>query len=141
MLFVVTGNDKAMETEKRLKILMIEDNPDDIVLIERVLRKAGLAFDSRSVNTRDEFNQARLEFQPDVILSDHGLPQFNSIEALDICIREQYRIPFILVTGTVSEEFAMTCLKRGAHAYILKSNLSTLPSAIREAIKERASGN
>jgi CheY-like chemotaxis protein len=129
-----------METEKRLKILMVEDNPDDIVLIERVLRKAGMTFDSLSVNTRDEFNQARLEFKPDVILSDHGLPQFNSIEALELCMREQYLVPFILVTGTVSDEFAMTCLKQGANAYILKSNLSTLPSAIRGAIKEREFG-
>lgn len=131
---------KAMETDKRLKILMVEDNPDDIVLIERVLRKAGIAFDSLSVNTRDEFNQARLEFKPDVILSDHGLPQFNSIEALEICMREPQLTPFILVTGTVSDEFATTCLKRGANAYILKSNLSLLPSAIREAIKVREVG-
>ena len=130
----------AMETEKRLKILMLEDNPDDIVLIERVLRKAGLAFDSLSVNTRAEFDQARLEFKPDVILSDNGLPQFNSIEALEICMREPQPIPFILVTGTVSDEFAITCLKRGANAYILKSNLSLLPSAIRGAIKAREAG-
>jgi CheY-like chemotaxis protein len=129
-----------METEKRLKILMVEDNPDDIVLIERVLRKAGMAFDSLSVNTRDEFDQARLEFKPDVILSDHALPQFNSIEALEICMRDPPGIPFILVTGTVSDEFAITCLKRGAKAYILKSNLSLLPSAIREAIKAQEVG-
>jgi signal transduction histidine kinase len=70
-------------------------------------------------------------------LSDHGLPQFNSIEALRICLKERSFAPFILVTGTVSEEFAVTCLKMGADDYILKSNLSRLPSAIRVALKGR----
>src|SRR5690606_2705781 len=72
-----------------------------------------------------------------VILSDHALPQFNSVEALTICRKNSMNTPFILVTGTVSEEFAVSCLKQGADDYVLKSNLVRLPTAIINALKQR----
>ena len=93
--------------EKDLKILMLEDVQDDVGLIERILKKQGISFISKRVDTRDEFMDALKEFRPDVILSDHALPQFNSIEALNICRKQSLHIPFILVTGTVSEEFPL----------------------------------
>jgi signal transduction histidine kinase len=65
------------------------------------------------------------------------LPEFNSIEALKICHENGLNLPFILVTGAVSEEFAVNCLKRGADDYVLKSNLSRLPLAIRFALRHR----
>ncbi|HEU5147261.1 MAG TPA: hybrid sensor histidine kinase/response regulator, partial [Chryseosolibacter sp.] len=77
------------------------------------------------------------QFQPDVILSDHALPQFNSLEALKICRKRAVNVPFILVTGTVSEEFAVSCLKQGADDYVLKSNMVRLPSAIHNALRQR----
>lgn len=120
-----------MEGEKKLKILMLEDSEHDVILIERVLRKDNLSFEHKCVDTRDEFNEAIEKFRPDVILSDHGLPGFNSREALKICVKERPSTPFILVTGTVSDEYAIACLRDGADDYILKSNLSRLPSAIR----------
>lgn len=126
-----------MDSKKKLKILMLEDNENDVLLIERVLRKDNLIFESERVDTRDEFNEAIRRFKPDVVLSDHGLPQFNSREALRICVKERAFMPFILVTGTMSDEFAISSLRDGADDYILKSNLSRLPSAIRRAMKER----
>jgi signal transduction histidine kinase len=123
--------------EKALKILMLEDLEEDIGLIEHSLRKEGLEFDSRYADTKDEFVKALAEFDPDVILSDHALPQFNSVEALKICRKDNHNVPFILVTGTVSEEFAVSCLKMGADDYVLKSNLARLPSAITNALKQR----
>jgi len=126
-----------MGDEKKLKILMLEDNQDDVILIEHVLRKNKLPFIHESVDTRDEFREAIRQFQPDVILSDHGLPGFNSREALKICLAERPTAPFILVTGTVTDEYAITCLKDGADDYILKSNLSRLPTAIRSAVRKR----
>lgn len=123
--------------EKDLKILMLEDLEEDVGLIERTLRKQGIAFTSRRVDTRNEFIDALDDFSPDVILSDHALPQFNSLEALTICRKQNVDVPFILVTGTVSEEFAVSCLKQGADDYVLKSNLVRLPSAIQNALKQR----
>jgi signal transduction histidine kinase len=123
--------------ENKLKILLLEDVEDDAGLVENVLRKGEIEFVSLRVDTRDEFIEAVRTFQPDVVLSDHALPQFNSSEALKICQREGLQGPFILVTGTVSEEFAVNCLKQGADDYILKSNLSRLPSALSNALKQR----
>lgn len=125
------------ENERKLKILMLEDNPDDVGLIEHVLRKDNLHFIHEIVDTRDEFNEAIKRFKPDVVLSDHGLPGFNSREALKICLAERALTPFILVTGTVSDDYAIACMHAGADDYILKSNLSRLPSAIRGALKRR----
>jgi CheY-like chemotaxis protein len=123
--------------ERKLKILMLEDNGDDAGLIVHVLRKDKLSFVIECVDTRDEFNEAIRRFNPDVVLSDHGLPGFNSSEALKICLKERASTPFILVTGTVSDEYAVSCLRDGADDYILKSNLSRLSSAILSAVKKR----
>ncbi len=123
--------------EDPLKILMLEDLQDDVGLIERILRKQGLSFVTSRVDTQEQFVDALKEFRPDVILSDHALPQFNSLEALKICQGMGLDVPFILVTGTVSEEFAVSCLKQGADDYVLKSNLVRLPSAIQNALRQR----
>lgn len=123
--------------EDPLKILMLEDLQDDVGLIERILRKQGISFVTTRVDTQKEFIDALESFNPDVILSDHALPQFNSLEALRICQKMEINVPFILVTGTVSEEFAVSCLKQGADDYVLKSNLVRLPSAIQNAIRQR----
>jgi signal transduction histidine kinase len=116
---------------------MLEDLRDDAELISRSMVKSGLLFDAKRVDTKDDFSEALKNFKPDVILSDHSLPQFNSLDALKVCKQKGLSIPFILVTGTVSEEFAVTCLKEGADDYLLKSNLVRLPSAIQNALKQR----
>lgn len=123
--------------EKELKILMIEDSHDDARLIERILKKDKIQFNSSVVDSEEEFTKALTTFNPDVILSDHALPSFNSKKALSICRSQGINVPFILVTGTVSEEFAVSCLKDGADDYILKANLARLPSAIHNALKQR----
>lgn len=116
---------------------MLEDIVEEAGLIERVLKKAKLPFVSIRVDGPDEFVSALESFNPDVVLSDHALPQFNSIEALKVCRDRGLMIPFILVTGTVSEEFAVNCLKQGVDDYILKNNLSRLPAAILNALNQR----
>jgi signal transduction histidine kinase len=123
--------------EKDLKVLVLEDMDEDLEMITRSLKKAGLSFEAKRVDTRDEFIQALDEYPADVILSDHSLPQFNSAEALKLCRNRGLHIPFILVTGAVSEEFAVNSLKQGADNYVLKSNLARLPSAINNALKQR----
>lgn len=124
-----------------LKILLLEDSPEDVVLIRRELSKAGLVFTSEVVNTREEFTSALADFRPDVILSDHSLPEFNSVEALKIYkqARRHYGLiaPFILITGSVSEEFAVQCIKDGAADYILKDRLARLPSAVTGALEQQ----
>jgi signal transduction histidine kinase len=123
--------------EITLKILMLEDMQEDVELIERTLKKAGLQFSARQEDSREGFIDALRTYDADVILSDHSLPQFNSVEALALVKKAGLDTPFILVTGAVSEEFAVTCLKEGADDYVLKSNLARLPNAIRNALKQK----
>lgn len=127
------------------KILMLEDSSSDAALIKNELKKAGIDFTYVVVDKREEFIQALQDFSPNLILSDHSLPQFNSLEALHICQDHKYADPFILVTGAVSEEFAVKIIKEGADDYILKDNLSRLPSAILSSVRvknaERANKN
>lgn len=122
---------------EHLKILILEDMEEDVELVRRELIKEKLSFTLYRVDKKDEYLNGLVEIKPNVILSDHSLPQFNSVEALEISKRIGLNVPFILVTGTVSEEFAVTCLKNGADNYVLKGNLSRLPSAIINALQQK----
>jgi PAS domain S-box-containing protein len=119
---------------KKLKILHIEDTPTDAELVERQLKKSGMDFETLIVDTKTEYTNALEEFRPDVILSDHSLPAFNSLEALKILQQTGKKIPFILITSTVSEEFAVSVMKEGATDYILKDRLQRLPNAVTNAM-------
>jgi PAS domain S-box-containing protein len=119
------------------KILHLTELNNDVVDISRVLKKAGLLFEIEQVTTRKEFVDSLDNYVPDLILSDHHVTEFNSIDALQIFNQHKLVIPFILVTDAVSEEFAASVIKLGADDYILKGNLIRLPHAIKAALKHR----
>lgn len=121
---------------KKLKILYLEDAPYDAEFAGRILKNAGIDFTLKLVDTQDEYQQALREYSPDIILADHSLFHFNSSEALKIFKTTNLKIPFILVTGTVSEEFAVNILKEGADDYLLKSNLARLPNAVLKSLEK-----
>lgn len=102
---------------------MLEDTWEDVYLIEYALKKEKFSFESFVVDTEEGFTEGIKTFNPDIVLSDHSLSQFNSVEALKLSKKLCPQVPFILVTGTVSEDFAVTILKKGAQDYILKGNL------------------
>ena len=120
-----------------LKILVLEDLPADVEFIKRELKKAGMKFEMKDVDNKADYIDALDNYEPDVVLSDHSLPQFNSIEALEIFNEKKLLIPFILVTGTVNEEFAAKVIKLGADDYILKGNLTRLSIAIEAALNQK----
>ncbi|MGC4100543.1 PAS domain S-box protein [Ferruginibacter sp.] len=120
-----------------LKILILEDNEADAEMIQRVLKKTGGHFSFKVVMTDSAYTKALQEFKPDVILSDNALPQFSASEALQLLKQQALRIPFILVTGTVSEEFAAGIIKAGADDYLLKDRMARLPAAIEAALKQK----
>ncbi|HEX8515915.1 MAG TPA: hybrid sensor histidine kinase/response regulator [Bacteroidia bacterium] len=122
-----------------LKILILEDNPSDAGLTVRALKMSDLNYDYRVADNKKDYIDALKEYIPDVILSDHSLPSFTSEEALPLARQLCKHSVFILVTGTVSEEFAVNIMKSGADDYILKSSLMRLPSAIINAhLKKKA---
>jgi len=125
--------------KKTLKILCLEDDQEDFEIINHILEKGGLSIAPIRVDTKEKYLDALTTYHPDVILSDHSLPKFNSTEALKLCQAKHLQIPFILVTGAVSDEFAVNCMKLGADDYVLKSNLNRLPNAIENALKHKRS--
>ncbi|MEJ7779294.1 MAG: PAS domain S-box protein [Daejeonella sp.] len=122
--------------EKKLKILHLEDSSSDAELVSRVLKKGGFNFERLLVDTKQKYIDALSDFLPDLILSDHSLPSFNSHEALTLFRETKLSIPFILITSNVSEEFAVDVIKRGADDYILKDRLERLPTAIQNALEK-----
>ena len=124
--------------DKELRILILEDVPADTELEEHELRKAGLVFTSKIVDTREAFLKALEEFFPDLILSDYDLPSFDGLAALRIAKEKCPDVPFILVTGTgkLGEEFAIEKLKEGATDYVLKGNLKRLGPSVKRALEE-----
>jgi PAS domain S-box-containing protein len=123
--------------EKLLKILLLEDSPTDAEIIHHFLQKQNLMREFKLALNKKTFIESLEEFKPDVILSDHALPQFNSTDALIIARQRFPGIPFIMVTGTVSEEYAAEIMKLGADDYILKDRMARLPAAISTALKQR----
>jgi len=116
---------------------MLEDSDSDVTLITRALKRNNVEFEYQVVDAKEEFVEGIDKYKPDAILSDHSLPQFNSLEAFDILNTKNLNIPFILVTGAVSEEFAVECLKKGVDDYIIKDHLTRLPNALLNALRQR----
>ncbi|MDB5210969.1 MAG: hypothetical protein JWQ30_1796 [Sediminibacterium sp.] len=122
-----------------VRILMLEDSDTDAEMIQLLLGREELACEFILAKNKETFTVALARFYPDIILSDHSLPQFNSVEALAMARKQFPGIPFIIVTGTVSEEFAAEIIKSGADDYILKDRLARLPNAIKTVIQRRKS--
>ncbi|MGC2404202.1 MAG: ATP-binding protein [Acidobacteriaceae bacterium] len=120
-----------------LHVLLIEDNPDDAFLIERHLRRNGFQPSIDRVQTASEM-RALLgsETPPDVILADYNLPDFSGPAALAILKGTRLDIPFIMLSGAVTEETAVQSLRAGAHDYIGKQNLARLVPAIERDLAE-----
>jgi PAS domain S-box-containing protein len=121
-----------------LRILHLEDNLADALLVRDQLADDGLAAEIRHVSTRDEFTQALSAGKWNLVISDYKLmlPDFDGMDALKM-VREHFpRLPFILMSGTIGEESAIESLKAGATDYVLKQNRDRLPSAVRRALTE-----
>jgi len=124
-----------MET-KKLKLVMVEDVDTDAEFVARYLAKAGLDCAIYRVQTEPDFISALHDVEPDIILSDFSLPQFDGLRALEIAVARAPETPFIFVSGTIGEERAIDALRRGATDYVLKTNLSRLPAAVDRALRE-----
>ncbi|HEV8543870.1 MAG TPA: PAS domain S-box protein, partial [Verrucomicrobiae bacterium] len=120
-----------------LHLLLIEDNPADADLITYELRRAEVEHEMRCVARKKDF-LAEMRREPlDAIISDFSMPGFNALDALGAMQASQVDVPFILVTGSQSEEVAVECIKRGVDDYILKSSLKRLPSALLSSIQKK----
>jgi two-component system, NarL family, sensor histidine kinase UhpB len=117
-----------------LKVLILEDQPDDAELMLLELRRAG--FTPSALEAFDEPTYlAALAGNPQVVLADYSLPQFDALRALHLLQESGQDIPFIVVTGRMSEEVAVECMHAGAADYLLKDRLARLGPAVLRALQ------
>jgi CheY-like chemotaxis protein len=126
----------AVNGRPNIKILLLEDRPEDAELLLREMRRHGLSFVSLRVDSKQEYEDALDSFSPDLILSDYTLPDFDGIDALTAARQRRPDTPFIFVSGTIGEERAIDALRQGAVDYVLKDNRARLVPAIERALKD-----
>lgn len=119
-----------------LRVLVVEDSEDDMLLMLRELRRGGYTLEHVRVETPEDM-QAALDRQAwDIVIADYTLPGFSAPAALKLLQQQQRDLPFIIVSGTIGEETAVAAMKAGAHDYITKGNLARLVPAVERELRE-----
>src|SRR4051794_16906069 len=129
----IRGQDARDRTT--LRVLVVEDSPDDTELILLRLRDLGRPVDAERVDSAAQLNAALME-RWDVILCDYALPGFDALAALAIFRSRRIDVPFIIISGTMEEDTAVRAMKAGAHDFFRKDNLTRLPAAIERELRE-----
>src|SRR2546427_12567498 len=122
-----------------LRILIVEDSEDDTQLLLHQLRRGGYDPMHERVDSAATMEQALARQQWDLVIADYGIPNFNSMAALALLKEGGYALPFIIVSGTITEETAVATMKAGAHDYLLKDNRKRLIPTIERELREAES--
>src|SRR2546421_2294784 len=121
---------------KPLRVLMVEDSEDDALLVLRELRAAGYDLTHERVDTAAAL-EAALDRHPwDLVIGDYSMPHFSGTAALAIVRDRGLDIPYICVSGTITEELAVAAMKAGANDYVTKGQLGRLVPAIERELRE-----
>lgn len=121
---------------KPLRVLVIEDSPDDAALLLHELRRCGYDPVATRIDSLTTMQTALTESNWDVIIADYSLVQFSAMAALELCKVHAVDAPFIIVSSLVGDEKAVAALKAGAHDFLEKSNLSRLGPAIERELQD-----
>lgn len=123
---------------RRISLLLVEDNQDDAALLERFLRRNGFAPSVTRVETAAEMAAAIAAHPPDIVIADYNLPNFSGPEALDLVRQSGVDLPFVMMSGAISEETAVESMRRGAQDYVTKQNLARLVPVLERELREAA---
>lgn len=124
------------EADRPLVVLHLEDSPLDAELVRKEFNKALPGSDWHHVMTQRDYRRELEHANPDLILADYNLPDFDGLSALKIAHEQRPLTPFIFVSGALGEEIAIETLKNGATDYVLKERLKRLGPAVRRALDE-----
>jgi len=120
-----------------IKILLAEDNVNDVKLLEKEFQKNDLNYELIVVDNEIEYRKSLAACPPDIILSDFSMPVFDGLTALRIRMETTPLIPFIIVTGSINENTAVDCLKAGADDYVIKEHINRICPSIKSALRAR----
>ncbi len=121
---------------KPLKVLLVEDSPDDALILIRHIEKGGFDVDYQRVDSAREMRKALVDSTWDICISDHNMPGFDSTEALHLIKETGMDLPIVIVSGSIGEDIAVNAMKAGAHDYIMKDNLTRLVPAIERELRD-----
>jgi signal transduction histidine kinase len=119
-----------------LQVLLIEDSEDDAALLDIELQRAGYAPVCHRVETREAMSSALERSTWDLIIADYRLPSFDGLAALALVKEKGLDLPFIIVSGYITEETAAAAMKAGAHDYVMKDKLARLGPAVGRELRE-----
>ena len=119
-----------------LKVLIVEDSENDAMLLELELQRAGYDPVCLRVDTRQAMEQALTQSSWELVIADYVMPRFNGLEALGLVKQHQLDIPFIIVSGHITDDTAVAAMKAGAHDYVMKDNLTRLGPAVERELRE-----
>jgi diguanylate cyclase (GGDEF)-like protein len=122
-------------TGRPLRVLLLEDRPEDAELVLHELRRAGFDLNWRRVDDEAGF-KANLDPELDLVLADYHQPQFNAMRALKIMQEAGLDIPFVIVSGAIGEDLAVAAVRQGAMDYVLKDRLARLGTAVKNSIEQ-----
>jgi len=117
-----------------LRVLLVEDDPDDATMVLHELRKAGFAPEALRVENRAGLERALAEFAPELVVSDYKLPAFDGRAALELVRQRRPDVPVILVSGALGDEAAAELVRLGARDFVLKDRPARLGPAARAAL-------
>jgi PAS domain S-box-containing protein len=121
-----------------LRALIVEDSEFDAQMLVSILRKAGYDVTFERIESAAALQAALSAKSWDLVLADYNLPEFNAPAALKILQESGLDLPFIIVSGGIGEDIAVSAMKAGAHDYLMKGNLSRLAPAVERELREAA---
>ncbi len=133
---ILMKNAARLFKDKKIRILIFEDNISDAELIRRQLSKSDLDYEAELASDKNSFTKSLDDFVPDIILADYAVPGFDGLEALNLVRQKSDIVPVIIVSGFIGEDVAIETLKMGATDYVLKDKLAKLVPAVKRALAE-----
>src|SRR5438552_137935 len=132
---MISSQQMSNGVKNKLRVLFLEDVIVDFVFVNRELGNTGLSLEAKQVETKEAFLNEFRQNPPDLVLSDHGLHEFDAFSALALAREIVPQVPFIFITGSLGEEAVVRAMKAGATDYVLKHRLAELGPAIRRALR------
>lgn len=122
-----------------LKVLIVEDSENDAALLEIELQRAGYDPECRRVERPEAMSESLQSSKWDIVVADYVMPHFNGLAALDLVKQHGLDLPFIIVSGHITDDTAVAAMKAGAHDYVMKDNLARLGPAVQRELREAES--